>query len=68
MVDARGYSCPLPVLMTQKAVDKTQPNTLEVWVDNQAAVQNVTRFAGSRKYSVDVKEADGDYILTLTKA
>ena len=34
MVDARGYSCPMPVIMVQKAVKNGAPDTLEVMVDN----------------------------------
>lgn len=45
MVDARGYSCPTPVIMVQKAVKDGAPATLEVAVDNQCSVENVTRFA-----------------------
>ena len=36
-VDARGYSCPMPVVMVQKAVKADAPATLEVLVDNQCA-------------------------------
>ena len=41
-VDARGYSCPMPVVMVQKAVKADVPATLEVLVDNQCSVENVT--------------------------
>ena len=47
MVDARGYSCPTPVIMVQKAVKEGSPKKLEVAVDNQCSVENVTRFAQS---------------------
>lgn len=67
MVDARGLSCPMPVVMVQKEVNKNSPAELTVLVDNQCAVENVSRFAGSQGYKVSVK-ADGDDItLTLTK-
>lgn len=66
MVDARGYVCPMPVLLTQKAL-KDGPEKLEVMVDNNAAKENVTRFAQNSGYTVAVEEKDGDYCLTLTK-
>ena len=67
MVDARGYSCPIPVIMVQKAV-KDAPDKLEVLVDNQTAVGNVTRFANNNGYDVAVKELeDEEFSLTLTK-
>ena len=30
MVDARGYLCPMPVVMVQKALEAEHPDTLEV--------------------------------------
>ena len=59
MVDARGYSCPIPVVMVQKAI-KTESGDLEVLVDNRCAVDNVTRFANNNGYQVTVKELEDD--------
>jgi selenium metabolism protein YedF len=49
-IDARGLACPQPVLMTKQAVDKERPSQLTVQVDNEAAVENVSRFLGTRGY------------------
>ena len=67
MVDARGYSCPMPVVMVQKAVKDGAPEELEVLVDNQCSLENVTRFAQNQGYKVTWKEEDGDFRLTLKK-
>lgn len=67
MIDARGLSCPLPVVMTQKAVKAEHPNLLEVLVDNPCAVENVTRFAMNNGYEVTMEEKDEDFVLTLKK-
>ena len=68
MIDARGLACPMPVLKVQQAIQKSNPDTLEVMVDNNTAVQNVTRFANNNGYSVSVKELeDEEFSLTLTK-
>lgn len=67
MVDARGYSCPTPVIMVQKEVKDKKPSKLEVAVDNQCSVENVTRFAQNAGYKVSVADFEGDYKLTLTK-
>ena len=67
MVDARGYSCPTPVIMVQKAVKSGSPKALEVLVDNQCSVENVTRFARNAGYQVKVSEQGGDFKLDLTK-
>ena len=49
MVDARGYLCPMPVVMVQNAIKKDQPATLEVLVDNETAVENIKRFRRTQR-------------------
>ena len=64
-VDARGYSCPEPVLMTKNALKNGTP--LVVLVDNETPLQNVRRFAANNGYQVTWKEVGQDYELTITK-
>ena len=66
-VDARGYSCPMPVVMVQKAVKADSPAALEVLVDNQCAVENVTRFAKTQGYQVTSAPEGPDFRLQLKK-
>ena len=66
-VDARGFSCPMPVVMVQKAVKSGNPAALEVLVDNQCSVENVTRFAENSGYKVSVQPDGPDFRLTLSK-
>ncbi len=65
-IDARGRACPEPVVMTMKGI-KENPEGIEVLVDSACAVENVTRFAGSRKYQVKREDKGTEYSLTLTK-
>ncbi len=67
MVDARGLLCPMPVVMVNKEIKATNPDMLEVMVDDHCAVENVTRLAGSYGYKVTVAEEGADFKLTLTK-
>ena len=67
MIDARGQSCPIPVVMVQQEVKKSNPSELQVKVDAMVCVENITRYASSQGYAVKVDEADGEYTLTLTK-
>ena len=67
MIDARGFSCPMPVVMVQKAVKNGTPAELEVLVDNQCAVENITRYARSQGYTTTVTPDGEDYRLTLKK-
>lgn len=68
MIDARGLSCPIPVLRVQNEIKKSSPDELEVLVDNSTAVGNVTRFANNSGYDVTVKELeDEEFSLILKK-
>ena len=50
-VDARGMACPLPVVNAKKASEEmTEGGVLTVLVDNEIAVQNLTKFAASRGF------------------
>ena len=66
-IDARGLSCPEPVIMTRKALSSGE-QSYEVLVDNPASRENVTRYAEHQGYSVSVTEQDGEYPLSLRKA
>lgn len=50
-IDARGLACPLPVVNAKKASDEmTDDGILTVLVDNEIAVQNLTKFGTGRGY------------------
>lgn len=67
-VDARGLSCPLPVIRTKKALEEGSDKQITVIVDNATARDNVTRLAKSKKCSVTVEKKGGDFYLTLVKS
>lgn len=67
MIDARGLSCPMPVVMVQNEVKKSSPDELKVQVDSMVCVENITRFANIKKYDVEVEKQDGEFTLTLKK-
>ena len=67
MIDARGYSCPTPVVMVRKEVKTSDPSKLEVLVDNQCSVENVTRYGEGQGYKVAVSAEGHDFRLTLSK-
>lgn len=47
-VNAMGDACPIPVIKTKNAMrELAGPETIEVLVDNETAVQNVTKMASS---------------------
>lgn len=68
-VDARGLSCPQPVLLAVQAMRQLGQGEIEVLVDNEASLENVSRAAASQGWSVSSSETGaGDYALALTKA
>ena len=63
-VDARGYSCPEPVIMAQNAVKEGTP--VEILVDNMTPVKNISRFAANNNLTMEyVEKPEGDYLITL---
>jgi selenium metabolism protein YedF len=60
-IDARGLSCPAPVLATKAAIEEDRPQHIEVVVDNEPAKQNVVRFMESQGYTATVEQADALY-------
>lgn len=65
-LDARGLSCPEPVIMIRKAMMSNE-DAYEIIVDNAASRENVTRYANHQGYTVAVEEKDGEYTLSITK-
>lgn len=67
MIDTRGLSCPMPVIMVQKEIQKGAPASLEVLADAKVAVENISRFARYSGYQVEVSPDGENFKLTLTK-
>jgi len=51
-VDARGLSCPQPVLMTLEAIGKAKQGTIAILVDNETSTENVMRAAQSKGWAI----------------
>lgn len=66
LVDARGLSCPLPVMHTKKAVDQGHDN-ITVLVDREVAKENVQKFARQKGYKVMVEPEGTAWKLELNK-
>ena len=69
-VDAIGKQCPVPVVMTKKVLDQAeQGDEIQILVDNETAVNNLSRLAGSTGCSfVSKKTADGYEIRMVVKS
>lgn len=70
VIDALGRQCPLPVVMTRKVLLELEgPETVEVLVDNEVAVQNLSRLAQHCGVPVRAEKLEEDrFRVTLTAA
>ncbi len=67
-IDCRGLPCPQPVINTKNALEELKSGErLCVLVDNEAAVQNVSRFAEAQGHSIEVEKLDGAWKIVITK-
>ncbi len=67
-VDARGLSCPQPVVVTRNKMDQIGKGTIEVMVDTATARDNIERMATNQGWQVEVKEKEDEFLLILTKS
>ncbi len=66
IVDARGFSCPQPVLMTIDEIKRVSKGEIEILVDTDTSKENVSRAAASKGWAVtDVKEEGEGYRVTI---
>jgi len=66
-IDARGLSCPQPVVVTRNKMDEIVQGEFEVIVDTATSQDNITRMSKNQGWLVDVKEDGDDFILTIKK-
>ena len=62
-IDARGMSCPAPVLQTKAALQEERPGDVRVVVDNAAAQQNVQRFLESQGFETKLAKEGDDFVV-----
>jgi len=65
-IDARGFSCPIPVVRTKKAIEVNPKETITVLVDSAVSKENVSRLAKSKGYSVEIEEVGDGFCLRLS--
>ena len=69
LVNALGEQCPIPVVKTLKALQAlTGPACVEVHVDNETAVQNVTRLAANKQIPVRSEKLEENHFVLYLEA
>jgi len=68
IVDARGLSCPQPVLITLNEMKKMNKGELVILVDTDTSKENVSRAATTQGWQVKRVEPEGSgYRITFSK-
>ena len=68
IIDARGLSCPQPVLMTLEEIKTQARGEIEILVDTDTSKENVSRAAESQKWQVtDIQEEGEGYRIKIKK-
>jgi len=68
IVDARGLSCPQPVLATMKEIEKGPSGEIVVLVDTDTSKENVCRAASGKGWQAKSITPEGSgYRITLGK-
>ncbi len=65
-VDARGYSCPEPLLLTKKALEE-EVFPLVVMVNSQGAKENILRYAHKNTMKTAVEETENHITITINQ-
>lgn len=68
-LDMRGQACPIPVVQAKKAlVGFPEGGSVEVWVDNEIAVQNLSKMATQKQWQASYeKRSDDHFVVTIVK-
>jgi selenium metabolism protein YedF len=59
ILNCENEPCPNPVLRCKRLLDEQTPQTVEVIVDNEAAMDNVSRFLASKGMRIEETRRDG---------
>jgi selenium metabolism protein YedF len=69
IVDARGKLCPVPLIMTKKALGEIKlGDTLRILIDNEISKNNVERFLADNGFASACASEAGTFTLTVAKS
>lgn len=67
-VDAQGKICPMPLIMTKKALSEISENeTLEILIDNETSVKNVSRFLEEHNMNIFTEKHGNVFRIVVNK-
>lgn len=67
-VDAKGKLCPVPLIMTKKALTELQENeSMDILLDNETSLSNVSHFLNEYKMQFSVEKQGKDITIHVNK-
>lgn len=66
-VNAVGFVCPVPIIMTKKALNEIEEGEVEVLVDNETAKQNLEKLAKELGYEFKSCEVEENFQVVIYK-
>ena len=68
-LDCMGEACPVPLIKTEKAMEKLEPgDVLIVSIDHSCAMKNVPEWARKQGHNVEIEEVDdGEWEVIIEK-
>lgn len=67
LIDARGMDCPKPVVKAEEALSKINEGIVEVIVDNEASMKNLTKFARTNALYSETAQENKDWRVKIVK-
>lgn len=65
-IDARGLQCPFPVIEAKKALKEMKEGSIRILVDNEIAVQNLTKMAMQKQLEVSSEKEGDDFLVSIS--
>lgn len=66
-VNAIGFLCPIPVIMTKKALNEIEEGIVEILVDNETAKENLEKLAKELGFAYKSEKVEENYKVIITK-
>ncbi|MFP4236889.1 MAG: sulfurtransferase-like selenium metabolism protein YedF [Desulfonatronovibrio sp.] len=68
LIDCQGLPCPQPVLRCKEIITKHSPGQISVLVDNEPALENVSRYLSHQGYTLHKPEQEkGGWIVSASR-
>ena len=67
IIDAKGLSCPRPVLLTKKTLDSIKLGNVKIFVDTVTSRENVTRYGKNAGWDVTFEAQEEGFCIHMKK-